>query len=205
MTTTNESATGAPPAPEAPRPSFLKRYWSWLVLLLFVISLPVTWVATSKISGDVSVTVSGGAATELQGAKVTLYKITPEEEQHLTTALAELQRQNELEKAENARVFGSKNADEFAHSSLVGYNNLSDTKHCFSLEKVMKETKKSDARGQVTDSQGRFSFWAMPGGYLVEIVGQEGPERFEFVETIDLKWRTYLRLVDPSCRYSLVN
>lgn len=205
MTLPLESANATAPAEQAPFALFLKRYWSWLVLLLFVIALPVSWVATSKISGDVSVAVSGGAATVLQGAKVTLYKITPEEEQHLTAALADLQRQNELEKAENTRVFGSQHADEFAHSSLVGYNNLSDTKHCFSLEKVMDETKKSDPRSAITDSQGGFSFGARPGRYALEIVGQQGPERFEFVETIDLKWRSYLKLVDASCHYSLTN
>lgn len=205
MSSTNPSANATLRAQDAPGPSFLKRYWSWLVLLFFVIAFPVSWVATSKISGDVSVAVSSGTAATLQGAKATLYKVTPEEEQHLTASLAELQRQNELEKAENNRVFGSKSADEFAHSSLVGYNNLSDTKHCFSLEKEMEETKKSQLRGQTTDGQGRFSFHVPPGRYVLEIIGQQGPERFEFVETIDLRWRSDLHLVDATCHYSLAN
>lgn len=205
MTTTNESSNPTAPVQEAPQPSFLKRYWSWLVLLLFVIALPVSWVATSKISGDVSVTVSGGTPAALQGAKVTLYEVTPEEEQHLTAALAELQRQNELEKAENTRVFGSQHADEFAHSSLAGYNNLSDTKHCFSLEKEMEETKKFAQRSETTDGQGGFSFRTPPGRYVVEIIGQQGNDRFEFVETVDLRWRTYLKLADATCHYSLTN
>lgn len=205
MSSTNPSANATVPVREAPGPSFVKRYWSWLVLLFFVIAAPLAWMVTSKISGDVSVAVSGGAPTAFQGAKVTLYEITPEEEQHLTAALAELQRQNELEKAENTRVFGSKAADEFAHSSLVGYNNLSDTKLCFSLEKEMEETKKSGARSETTDSEGRFSFRTRPGRYVLEIIGQQGAERFEFVETVDLRWRSYLKLLNATCHYSLAN
>lgn len=149
--------------------------------------------------------VAGGSTTTLQGAKVELYRVTPEEEHQLTVALAELQRQNELEKAENTRVFGSKGADEFARSSLVGYNNLSDTKLCFSLEKVMEETKKSGGTSQTTDSQGRFAYRVPPGRYVLEIIGQQGSERFEFVETVDLRWRSYLKLVDATCHYNLVN
>jgi hypothetical protein len=173
--------------------------------LLFVIALPISWVATSRISGDVSYAASGGASAALQGVKVTLYKVTPEEEQHLTTTLAELQRQNELEKAENTRVFGSQHADEFAHSSLAGYNNLSDTKHCFSLEKEMDETKKFAQSSETTDGQGRFSFHTAPGRYVVEIVGQRGNDRFAFVEAVDLRWRSYLKLADATCHYSLTN
>lgn len=205
MTTTNESSNPTAPVQEAPQPSFLKRYWSWLALLLFVIALPVVWVATSKISGDVSFAVSAGSPAAVQGAKVTLYEVTQEEEQHLTATLAELQRQNELEKAENTRVFGSQHADEFAHSSLAGYNNLSDTKLCFSLEKEMEETKKFAQRSETTDSHGGFAFRTRPGRYVVEIIGQQGNDRFEFVEAVDLRWRSYLKLVDATCHYSLTN
>ena len=45
----------------------------------------------------------------------------------------------------------------------------------------------------------------LPGKYLLEIVGQENDQRFEFIESVDLKWRSSLKLTEPSCHYSLAN
>jgi hypothetical protein len=40
---------------------------------------------------------------------------------------------------------------------------------------------------------------------LLEIVGQANDQRFEFIENVDLKWRSNLKLTEPNCHYSLAN
>jgi hypothetical protein len=190
---------------EAQAMFFLRKYISLFVGLAIIAVLVIVWLETSKITGDVSVVGSNGAAVTLSGARVTLYIVTEEQEQRFSAALANLQQENQQEKDANARVFSAESTDNMIRSTLAGYNNLSDTKHCFALEKVMDEFRKSAVRKGTTDNQGHFGFRARPGHYLLEIVGQPNGQYVLFVEHVEPKWHTYFKLADPNCRYSMTN
>src|SRR5712692_7441580 len=170
----------------------LKRYLGLILGLAAIALIYIIWQETAKITGEVSAAGSTGGAAALSGARVTLYNLTDEQE-------------NQQEKDANARVFPAESTDDSARSTLAGYNNLSDTKHCFALEKVLDKIRKSAVRRASTDSHGHFGFRALPGRYLLEIVGQASGQYVVFVEHVEPKWRSYFKLSDPSCRYSLTN
>jgi len=183
----------------------LKKYGGLILLLVLVAAVPIVWVATSRITGEVAVPVTDQGVVALSGGSVTIYSVNEDQQQRIAGALAKIQETNDEEKAANARVFQIPAADERTRGDLAGYNNLSDTKHCFALEGVLDEIRKSGVRKKSTDSQGRFAIRALPGKYLLEIIGQESTQRFEFIEQVDLKWRSNLKVTEPSCRYSLAN
>ena len=183
----------------------LKKYLGLIVGLAVVALIVIVWQETAKIAGDVSAPGSTGAAVALSGARVTLYKVAEEQEQRLSAALANLQQQNQQEKADNARVYSAESKDEMTRSNLASFNNLSDTKHCFALEKVLDEIRKSAVRKETTDSQGHFGFRALPGRYVLEIVGQPTGQYVLFVEHVEPKWHTNFKLAEPTCHYSLTN
>lgn len=185
--------------------SFIGKYGGLIFVLVLIAGVLIVWLATSRITGVVAVTLANQGATALPGANVTIYSVSEEQRQRITGALFMLEQKSEEEKAANARVFRIQSGDERTSSDLAGYNNLSDTKHCFALEDVLKEIRESSVRKKSTDSQGRFTIRALPGRYLLEIVGQQDNQRFEFVQQVDLKWRTHLQLTEPSCHYSLAN
>jgi hypothetical protein len=201
----NPAPNKVPPLSKSRTASFVKRFGGLILLIVLVAAVPIIWVATSKITGEVAVPVTNQDVVALHGASVTVYSVDEGQQQRMTSALAKIQQTNAEEKAANARVFQIPAADERARSDLSGYNNLSDTKHCFALEGVLDEIRKSGVRKKSTDSQGRFAIHALPGKYLLEIIGQESNQRFEFIENVDLKWRSNLKLTEPSCRYSLAN
>jgi hypothetical protein len=181
----------------------VRKYVGWIIPFAIAAAAIIFWQATSKISGGVSVVIADAAAVALPGAHVALYKLTEDQQRLLLTKLNELKQANDQAKSQNARVFPAQSSDERTRSDLAGYNNLSDTKHCFALEKVMDEIRGFAIRKQATDSQGRFAFHVLPGQYLLDIVGQGGHHYFEFIEPVDLKWRVNLKLADPSCQYSM--
>jgi hypothetical protein len=183
----------------------MKKYLSLLIGLALIALIVVIWLETSKITGDASVAGSNGAAVALSGARVTLYNVTEEQGKHLATALASLQQQNQQEKDTNARVFPAESSDPSVRSTLAGYNNLSDTKECFALEKVVDEIRKSAVRKETTDSRGHFAFRALPGRYVLEIVGQASDQRVMFIEQVEPKWHSHFKLAEPSCHYTLTN
>ncbi len=183
----------------------LKKYFPLLAGLAVIALIVVIWLETSKITGEVSAADSSGGAVALSGARVTLYNVTEEQGQRLSDAVAGLQRQNQQEKDSNARVFPAASSDPSILSNLAGYNNLSDTKQCFALEKVVDEVRKSAVRKETTDSQGRFGFRALPGRYVLEIVGQASGQYIVFVEQVEPKWHSHFKLVDPTCHYTLTN
>jgi hypothetical protein len=185
--------------------SFLKKYLSLFVGLAIVGLIVLVWLETSRITGDVSVTGSNGATAAVSGARVTLYIVTEEQEQRLSASLADLQQQNQQDKTANARVFPAESTDEVTRSNLASYNNLSDTRHCFALEKVVDEIRKSAVRKETTDSQGHFGFRALPGHYFLEIVGQPNGQYVLFVEPVEPRWHTHFKLADPTCRYTMTN
>ncbi len=135
----------------------LKKYFPLLAGLAVIALIVVIWLETSKITGEVSAPDSNAGAVALSGARVTLYNVTQEQGQRLSDAVAGLQRQNLQEKDSNARVFPAASSDPSIRSNLAGYNNLSDTKQCFALEKVVDEIRKSAVRMETTDSQGHFA------------------------------------------------
>jgi hypothetical protein len=190
---------------EAPAVLHLKKYLSLFAGLAVIGLIVLIWLETSKITGDVSIVGSDGAAVTVSGARVTLYKVTEEQEQSLSAALAELRQQNQQEKDTNARVFPAGSTDDLTRSNLAGYNNLSDTKQCFALEKVLDEIRKFAVRKETTDGRGHFGFRALPGHYILEIVGQASDQYVVFVEHVEPKWHSYFKLADPTCRYSLTN
>jgi hypothetical protein len=202
---TNAAPNEAPAVSASRKASFLKKYGGLILLFVLVAAVPILWLVTSKITGEVAVPITNQEVVALAGASVTIYSLEEDQQQRISSALAKIQQTNDEEKAANARVFQVPAADERALSDLAGYNNLSDTKHCFALEGVMDEIRKSGVRKKSTDSQGRFAIRILPGKYLLEIVGQESNQRFEFIESVDLKWRSNLKLKEPSCRYSLAN
>src|SRR5712664_4751305 len=181
----------------------LKRYLGLILGLAAIALIYIIWQETAKITGEVSAAGSTGGAAALSGARVTLYNLTNEQEKSLSAALADLQQQNQQEKEANARVFPAESKDDSARSTLAGYNNLSDTKHCFALEKVLDEIRKSAVRRETIDGQGHFGFRALPGHYFLEIVGQAGGQYIVFVEPVEPKWHTNFKLADPSCHYSM--
>ncbi|MFI5096114.1 MAG: hypothetical protein WCE50_11690 [Candidatus Acidiferrum sp.] len=191
--------------PESRTAAFLKRYGGLLLVLFLAAGVVIFWLASSRITGEVIVAINNQDTAALTGAGVTIYSIDEEHWQRISGTLAKLQQENEEEKAANARVFQIQSGDERASSDLAGYNNLSDTKHCFALEGILEELQKSVVRKKSTDSRGRFAVRALPGRYLLEIAGQVSNQRFEYIENVDLKWRSNLRLTEPSCRYSLAN
>jgi hypothetical protein len=138
-------------------------------------------------------------------SRVTLYKVTEDQELRLSAALANLQQQNQQEKDANAHVFSAESTDNSIRSTLAGYDNLSDTKHCFALEKVVDEIRKFVVRKETTDSQGHFGFRALPGHYFLEIVGQPNGQYVLFVEHVEPKWHTHFKLADSTCSYSMTN
>jgi hypothetical protein len=176
-----------------------------LIGLALIALIVVIWLETSKITGDVSVADSNGVAVAFSGAHVTLYKVTEEQGQRVSAAVAGLQRQNQQEKDSNARVFPAESTDPSIRSTLAGYNNLSDTKQCFALEKVVDEIRGSAVRKETTNGQGHLGFRALPGRYVLEIVGQVNDQRTVFVEQVEPKWHTHFKLADPTCHYTLTN
>jgi hypothetical protein len=183
----------------------VRKYVGWIVPLAIAAAAIVFWQATSKISGEVSAVIGNAPGVALTGASAVLYKVPEVQQQLLLTKLGSLNQENDQAKSQNARVFPAQSADERTRADLAGYNNLSDTKHCFAVEKVLDEIRRFAIRKQSTDSQGRFAFHVLPGQYLLEIVGQQGNHYFEYAEPVDLKWRVSLKLADPSCQYSMAN
>jgi hypothetical protein len=183
----------------------LKRFLGLIIGLVAIALIYVIWEETAKVTGDVSAAGSTGAAVALSGARVTLYEVTAEQQQRLSAALASLQQQNQQEKDANAHVFSTGNTDASFASTLAGYNNLSDTKQCFALEKVVDEVRKIVVRKQTTDNRGHFGFRALPGHYVLEIFSQANGQYTLFVETVEPKWHTDFKLSEPTCRYSLTN
>jgi len=201
----NPAPNEVPPVSASRTATFLKKYGGLILLFLLVAAVPILWVATSRISGEVDVPLTSQEIVALPGASVTIYSLEEDQQQRIAGALAKIQQTNDDEKAANARVFQIPAADERTRSDLAGYNNLSDTKHCFALEGIMDEIRKSGVHKKNTDAQGRFTIRELPGKYLLEIVGQANDQRFEFIENVDLKWRSNLKLTEPSCHYSLAN
>ena len=185
--------------------SLLRKYLGLIVGLAVVALIVIVWQETAKITGDASAPSSTAAAVPLSAAHVTLYKVREEQQQRLSAALANLQQQNQQERDSNARVFSAESTDNSVRSTLAGYNNLSDTKHCFAVEKVVDEIRKSAVRKEATDSQGRFGFRALPGHYVLEIVSQDNGQYVVFVEQVEPKWHTHFKLTEPTCLYSLTN
>jgi hypothetical protein len=183
----------------------VRKYVGLIVPFAIAAAAIIFWQATSKISGEVSAIIGDAAAVALPSLTVTLYKLPEDQQQLVLTKLNELKQENEQAKSQNARVFPVQSADERTRSDLAGYNNLSNTKHCFAVEKAMDEIRRFAIRKQSTDSQGRFAFHVLPGQYLLEIVGQGANHYFEYTEPVDLKWRVNLKLADPSCQYSMAN
>lgn len=183
----------------------VRKYAGWIVPLAIAASAIVFWQATSRISGEVSAVIGNAPAVALPGASAVLYKIPEAQQQLVLNKLATLKQENDQAKSQNARVFPAQSADERTRADLAGYNNLSDTKHCFAVEKAMDEIRRFAIRKQSTDGQGRFAFHVLPGQYVLEIVGQESNHYFEYTEPVDLKWRVHLKLADPSCQYSMAN
>jgi hypothetical protein len=183
----------------------LKKYMGLIVGLAVIALIVIVWQETAKITGDVSATGPTGAAAALSGARVTLYKVTEEQEQRLSAALANLQQQNQQEKDANARVFSAESTDNEVRSTLAGYNNLSDTKHCFALEKIVDDVRKLPVRKETTDKQGHFGFRALPGHYVLEVFSQSNGQYIVFVETVEPRWHTDFKLAEPSCHYSMTN
>ena len=181
----------------------MKKYAGWLIPLVIGAAAIIFWQATSKISGEVSAVIGNATAVALPNVNVALYKVPEDQQQIVLTKLADLKQENDQAKSQNARVFPEQTADERTRSDLAGYNNLSNTKHCFAVEKVMDDIRRFAIRKQSTDSQGRFAFHVLPGKYLLEIVGQGGKHYFDYIEPVDLKWRVNLKLADPSCQYSM--
>ncbi len=134
----------------------LKKYLGLILGLAAIAMIYIIWQETAKITGEVSAAGSTSGAVALSGARVTLYDVTGEQEQRISAALANLQEQSQQEKADNARVYSAESKDEMTRSNLASFNNLSDTKHCFALEKVLDEIRKSAVRKETTDSQGHF-------------------------------------------------
>lgn len=182
-----------------------KKYGGLLFVALLVAGVVTFWLFSSRITGNVLVATGPQDTAALSGASVTIYSVNEDQQQRISAALAKIQQENEREKSTNASVFRIPSGDQRTRSDLAGYNNLSDTKHCFALEGVLDEIRKSGVRKKSTDGQGRFTIRALPGRYLLEIVGQAGNQRFEFVENVELKWRNNLQLTEPSCHYSLAN
>src|SRR5207245_11324599 len=116
----------------------LKKYLGLIVGLAVVALIVIVWQETAKIAGDVSAPGSTGAAVALSGARVTLYKVAEEQEQRLSAALANLQQQNQQEKADNARVYSAESKDEMTRSNFASFNNLSDTQHYCSIETAVE-------------------------------------------------------------------
>ena len=185
--------------------SLLKKYLGLILGLAAIATIYVIWQETAKITGEVSAAGSTGAAVALSGARVTLYEVTEEQGQRISAALTNLQQENQQEKSDNARVYSAESKDEMVRSNLASFNNLSDTKHCFALEKALDEVRKSAVRKETTDSQGRFGFRALPGHYLLEIVSQANGQYSVFVEPVEPKWHTHFKLAEPTCHYSLTN
>ena len=183
----------------------IKKYAGLLIPLAIAAAAIIFWQATSKISGEVSAVIGDAAAVALPNVNVALYKVPEDQQQLLLTKLGNLKQDNNQAKTQNARVFPEQSGDERTRSDLAGYNNLSDTKHCFAVEKVMEDIGRFAIRKQSTDSQGRFAFHVLPGKYLLEIVGQGASHRFEYIEPVDLKWRVNLKLADPNCQYSMAD
>src|SRR5713226_5463726 len=171
----------------------LKKYLGLILGLAAIAMIYIIWQETAKITGEVSAAGSTSAAVALSGARVTLYEVTGEQEQ------------SQQENADYARVYSAESKDEMTRSNLASFNNLSDTKHCFALEKVLDEIRKSAVRKETTDSQGHFGFRALPGRYVLEIVGQPNGQYVLFVEQVDPKWHTHFKLAEPTCHYSLTN
>ncbi len=175
-------------------------YWSSFLAAGVVIF----WLASSRITGEVVVATGNQNTTALPGASVTIYSVNEDQRQRITGALAKIQQRKR--EGESPQMRASSRFPRLTNerdSDLAGYNNLSDTKHCFALERFWMRSGRSGKRKTSTDNQGRFAIWALPGRHLLEIVGQESNQRFEFVEHVDLKWRSDLKLTEPSCRYSL--
>lgn len=185
--------------------SVLKKYLALIIGLAAIAMIYIIWQETAKITGEVSAPGSTGAVVAVAGGRVTLYEVTQEQEQRLSAALANLQQENQQEKTDNARVYSAESKDEMVRSNLASFNNLSDTKHCFALEKVVDEIRKSAVRKETTDSQGHFGFRALPGHYVLEIVGQPAGQYVVFVEHVEPKWHTVFKLAEPTCHYSLTN
>src|SRR5260370_42271203 len=95
----------------------LKKYLGLIVGLAIIAMIVITWQETAKTTGDVSAAGSAGAAEALSGARVTLYKVTEEQEQRLSAALANLQQQNQQEKDANGRVFSAESTDSEVRST----------------------------------------------------------------------------------------
>lgn len=182
-----------------------KKYLGLLAGVAIIALIVMIWEETAKITGDVSAAASTGTVVPLSGARVTLYQVTEGQEQRLPASLASLQQQSQQEMESNAHVFSAESADSSFRSTLAGYNNLSDTKHCFALEKVVDEIRKSPVRKQTTDSHGHFGFRALPGHYILEIFSQENGRYTLFVEQVEPKWHTYFKLAEPTCSYSMTN
>jgi hypothetical protein len=185
--------------------SLLKKYLGLILGLAAIATIYVIWQETAKITGEVSAAGSTSTAVALSGARVTLYEVTEEQGQRISAALTNLQQENQQEKSDNARVYSAESKDEMVRSNLASFNNLSDTKHCFALEKALDEVRKSAVRKETTDSQGRFGFRALPGRYFVEIVSQANGQYSVFVEPVEPKWHTHFKLAEPACHYSLTN
>jgi hypothetical protein len=183
----------------------VKKYAGLIVAFAIAAAAIIAWLATSRITGEVSVVIGDASPVGLPGAHVTLYKVPEEQHQQqlVWNKLSNLKQENDQAKSQNERVFQVQSPDERTRADLAGYNNLSDTKHCFALEKVMDEIRRFAIRKQFTNSQGHFALRVLPGKYMLEIVGQEGNHYYDFVEQVDLEWRVNLKLADPSCQYSM--
>jgi len=131
--------------------SFMKRYGGLLLVLILAAGVVIFWLASSRITGEVVVATGHQNTAALPGASVTIYSVNEDQRQRITGALAKIQRENDEEKATNSRVFQIPAADQRTDSDLAGYNNLSDTKHCFALESVLDEIRKSGKRKESTD------------------------------------------------------
>src|SRR5260370_11177765 len=183
--------------------SLLKKYLGLILGLVAIAMIYIVWQESAKRTGEVSAAGYTGAAVALSGARVTLYEVTEEQGQRISAALANSQQETQQEKADNSRVYSAESKDEMVRSNLASFNNLSDTKHCFALEKALDDVRKSAVRKETTDSQGRFGFRALPGRYVLEIVSQTNGQYSVFVEPAEPKWHTHFKLAEPTCHYSI--
>src|SRR6202049_3826125 len=85
----NPAPNEVPPVSASRTAIFLKKYGGLILLFVLVAAVPILWLATSRISGEVDVPLTSQEIVALPGASVTVYSLEEDQEERLGGDLAE--------------------------------------------------------------------------------------------------------------------
>jgi hypothetical protein len=151
---------------------------------------------TAGVSGEAFLLVSNGKVQPAPGASVTIYKANSEHDSGRFFFKDSARR----DKAMNEELA-------FRGKSIETMAQMTEFSFCMATDNEIRQFFHSQGPTRrvvvvaTADREGRFSVGLKPGWYTVIVKGQAGQQHALWMDDINVRWRSDVRLVDPYCTY----